>query len=196
MIAAVKVKPSDTLSFFHYDTPLNKGDIVIVETPRGIEAAKVVWLPDNLPNHLNPNSITHIIRKATQDDLVQLSRNREDQSTAFQICLSKIREHNLPMKLLSAEFTLDRNKFIFSFTSDGRVDFRALVRDLAAIFHTRIELRQVGVRDHAKAIGGFAPCGRPLCCSNFLADFAPVSIRMAKDQNLSLNPAKTELIEN
>ena len=133
---------------------------------------------------------TLIIRKATQNDLRQLEENHFKEKEAYKICQEKISEHKLPMNLISAEYTFDLSKIIFSFTADGRVDFRDLVKDLAYIFHTRIELRQVGVRDEAKLLGGMGCCGRSLCCSTFLGDFVPVSIRMAKDQNLSLNPAK------
>ena len=131
-----------------------------------------------------------MIRIAGPEDAEQVERNRKAARKAMDICREKIREHGLEMKLVDAEYTFDRNKLIFYFTADGRVDFRELVRDLAAVFRTRIELRQIGVRDEAKMLGGIGPCGRILCCSSFLGDFEPVSIKMAKDQNLSLNPVK------
>jgi cell fate regulator YaaT (PSP1 superfamily) len=131
-----------------------------------------------------------VIRIATEQDKKQVEENQKAAKSAMGVCLEKIRNHGLEMKLVDAEYTFDRNKIIFYFTADGRVDFRELVRDLAAVFRTRIELRQIGVRDEAKMLGGLGPCGRVLCCSSFLGDFEPVSIKMAKDQNLSLNPAK------
>ena len=131
-----------------------------------------------------------VIRQATSKDLKQIEKNKEREEKAFEICLEKIEKRKLPMKLINVEYTFDMNKIIFFFTADGRIDFRELVKDLATIFRTRIELRQVGVRDEAKVLNGIGACGRPLCCSNFLGDFTPVSIRMAKDQNLSLNPTK------
>lgn len=177
---------------------IEKDNFVVVDTSRGLECGKVVLEIRELPeaeipalcNNSVPPVIRKIHRKATKADLARLKDNRESEKKAFDICLEKISEHGLPMKLINVNYTFDMNKIIFYFTADGRVDFRELVRDLAYIFHTRIELRQVGVRDEAKVLGGAGCCGRPLCCANFLGDFAPVSIRMAKEQNLSLNPAK------
>ena len=192
----VRIKKAGRILFFEpNDEPLSKGDSVIVETSRGLECAKVVVEARELQADENIESepglpLKKICRKATSEDLIQLEHNREEEKFAFDICLQKIKEHDLPMKLINVEFTFDVNKIIFFFTADGRVDFRGLVRDLAAIFRTRIELRQVGVRDEAKLLGGMGGCGRPLCCAAFLGEFIPVSIRMAKDQNLSLNPTK------
>lgn len=166
------------------------GDGCIVETSRGVEFGRVVVGPKEVPEEEVVQPLKQVIRCATQEDLAKVEQNRQKAEEAFDIALRKIAEHGLPMKLLEAEYTLDESKLIFSFTAEGRVDFRELVKDLAAIFRTRIELRQVGVRDEAKMIGGLGPCGRGLCCATFLGDFAPVSIRMAKDQNLSLNPSK------
>jgi len=180
------------------DDVIEKGQFVVVDTSRGLECGKVVLEIREVPEAELPalcNSVTipvlrKIHRKATKADLARLRENRESEKEAYQICLEKIVENNLPMKLINVNYTFDMAKIIFYFTADGRVDFRDLVRDLASIFHTRIELRQVGVRDEAKALGGTGCCGRPLCCANFLGDFAPVSIKMAKEQGLSLNPTK------
>jgi len=131
-----------------------------------------------------------VIRIATPEDHQKVQENQRKEAEAFEICLKKIENHSLPMKLVDVEYTFDNNKIIFYFTADGRVDFRELVKDLASVFRTRIELRQIGVRDEAKMLGGLGPCGRPLCCTQFLGEFQPVSIKMAKEQNLSLNPAK------
>ena len=195
-IIGVRLKKAGKIYFFEpNDEELVIGDAVIVETTRGLECGKIVVAPRELSADENPESepglpLKKIYRKATESDLIQLEENREAEKRAFDICLQKIAEHELPMKLINVEFTFDVNKIIFFFTADGRVDFRELVRDLAAIFRTRIELRQVGVRDEAKLLGGMGGCGRPLCCASFLGEFIPVSIRMAKDQNLSLNPTK------
>ena len=190
------MKKAGKIFFFEpNEEEITKGDSVIVETSRGLECGKVVVSPRELSADENPESepglpLKKIYRKATEADLIQLEENHAAEKRAFDICLQKIAEHDLPMKLINVEFTFDVNKIIFFFTADGRVDFRGLVRDLAAIFRTRIELRQVGVRDEAKLLGGMGGCGRPLCCASFLGEFIPVSIRMAKDQNLSLNPTK------
>ena len=167
---------------------IEKGEFVIVETQRGLECGQVVISPNEIAD--DKLKVESIRRKANQQDLEQIKANRESEKEAFVICQNKIAEHNLPMNLISVEYMFDMNKIIFSFTAEGRVDFRELVKDLASVFRTRIELRQVGVRDEAKLLGGIGCCGRPLCCSSFLGDFVPVSIRMAKEQNLSLNPAK------
>lgn len=195
-VIGVRIKKAGRILFFEpNEEELIKGDSVIVETSRGLECGKIVIAPRELPTDEKIESepglpIKKIYRKATEEDLIQLERNRAEEKYAFDICQQKILEHDLPMKLINVEFTFDVNKIIFSFTADGRIDFRDLVRDLAYIFRTRIELRQVGVRDEAKLLGGMGGCGRPLCCASFLGDFIPVSIRMAKDQNLSLNPTK------
>lgn len=195
-IIGIRLKKAGKIHFFEpAEEEIFKGDWVIVETSRGIECGQVVVAPRELLADENPQSepglpLKKIYRKATEDDLRQLEENHANEKLAFETCRQKIIEHGLPMKLINVEFTLDVNKMIFFFTADGRVDFRELVRDLASIFHTRIELRQVGVRDEARLLGGMGGCGRPLCCASFLGDFIPVSIRMAKDQNLSLNPTK------
>ncbi|MBE8954395.1 MAG: stage 0 sporulation family protein [Quinella sp. 2Q5] len=195
-IIGVRLKKAGKIFFFDPDgEAISKGDWVLVETARGLECAQVIVGARELSADENPQSepgvpLKKIYRKATAEDLRQLEENHEGERRAFDICAQKILEHDLPMKLINVEFTFDVNKMIFFFTADGRVDFRDLVRDLASIFRTRIELRQVGVRDEAKLLGGMGGCGRPLCCASFLGDFVPVSIRMAKDQNLSLNPTK------
>ena len=166
------------------------GDGVIVETARGMEFGYVVLLPREVERSEEDGDLKPVIRKATARDRVQLERNKEREAYAFDVCLRKIEKFHCPMKLLRVEYTFDRSKIVFFFTADGRVDFRELVKDLASVFHTRIELRQVGVRDEAKQVSGIGPCGRPLCCAAFLGDFAPVSIKMAKNQGLSLNPTK------
>lgn len=169
---------------------LKPSDSVIVETARGMEFGKVVLPLREIPAEEVVSPLKEVLRKATSEDEEQFSNNERKEKEAFQICLTKINAHKLPMKLIDVEYTFDGNKIIFSFTAEGRVDFRELVKDLAAVFRTRIELRQIGVRDEAKMLGGLGSCGRELCCASFLGDFEPVSIRMAKDQNLSLNPTK------
>ena len=169
---------------------IQKGDHVIVETARGIEYGTVVVGVKSLPDDQVVQPLKEVIRIATVEDALRVERNREKEKDAMKICLEKIRKHELDMKLIDAEYTFDNNKVLFYFTADGRIDFRDLVKDLAAVFKTRIELRQIGVRDETKIIGGIGICGRPLCCHSYLSEFAPVSIKMAKEQNLSLNPAK------
>lgn len=166
------------------------GDFIIVETSKGTEYGKVVMEPRQVEENDIILPLKQVTRLASKKDSRQVEDNKRDAREAFEVCAKKIKEHQLAMNLADAEYTFDRNKMIFYFTADGRVDFRGLVKDLAALFHTRIELRQIGVRDEAKMLGGIGPCGRLLCCSTFLGDFEPVSIKMAKDQNLSLNPAK------
>ncbi len=166
------------------------GEFVIVETVRGIEFGKVVISNKQVDENDIVLPLKKVIRIADAKDKMVVEENKKAAQEAYQICLKKVEEHGLEMKLVDVEYTFDRNKVIFYFTADGRVDFRELVKDLAAIFRTRIELRQIGVRDEAKMLGGIGPCGRMLCCSTFLGDFDPVSIKMAKDQNLSLNPTK------
>lgn len=165
-------------------------DGVIVETARGMEYGYVVLLPREVERSAEDGELKPIIRRATAKDRMQVERNKEREEYAFNVCLKKIEKFKCPMKLLRVEYTFDKSKIVFFFTADGRVDFRELVKDLASVFHTRIELRQVGVRDEAKQVSGIGPCGRPLCCAAFLGDFAPVSIKMAKNQGLSLNPTK------
>lgn len=166
------------------------GDHVIVETARGVEYGHVVLAPRDVEDEKVVQPLKEVIRIATPQDDKKEEANRKREKEAYQICLKKIREHGLEMKLIDVEYTFDNNKVLFYFTADGRVDFRELVKDLAAVFRTRIELRQIGVRDEAKMLGGMGICGRKLCCNTFLSEFAPVSIKMAKEQNLSLNPTK------
>ena len=169
---------------------IKQGDQVIVETARGVEFGSVVSGIKEVPNETIMQPLKSVIRIATEEDKRNEERNREKEKEAFKVCLEKIREHNLDMKLINAEYTFDNNKVLFYFTAEGRIDFRDLVKDLAAVFRTRIELRQIGVRDETKIRGGIGICGRPLCCHTYLSEFAPVSIKMAKEQNLSLNPTK------
>lgn len=166
------------------------GDHVIVETTRGVEYGFVVLGPKEVEDSKVVQPLKEVLRLATPKDNEKEENNRKKEKDAFQICQKKIQAHNLEMKLIDAEYTFDNNKVLFYFTADGRIDFRELVKDLAAVFKTRIELRQIGVRDETKILGGIGICGRPLCCHTFLSEFAPVSIKMAKEQNLSLNPTK------
>ena len=166
------------------------GDHVIVETARGIEYGKVVLGPKEITEEEVVHPLKEVLRVATQEDKEREEQNRKKEKEAFKICQKKIREHGLEMKLIDAEYTFDNNKVLFYFTADGRIDFRQLVKDLAAVFKTRIELRQIGVRDETKILGGIGICGRCLCCHTYLSEFAPVSIKMAKEQNLSLNQTK------
>lgn len=166
------------------------GDYVVVDTARGAECGEVVQGVQEVPDASVPKELKPVLRMADSVDIRRRKQNEQDEKRAFDICSERIRRHGLDMKLVDAEYTLDRAKLLFYFTADGRVDFRDLVKDLAGVFHTRIELRQIGVRDEAKMIGGLGTCGRELCCCSYLDDFHPVSINMAKDQNLSLNPAK------
>ena len=163
---------------------------MIVETARGVECGEVVQGVRELADAAVPKALKPITRMADSVDVRRMRQNREDEKRAYRTCQDCIARHGLEMKLVEAEYTLDRSKIMFYFTADGRVDFRELVKDLAGIFHTRIELRQIGVRDESKMIGGLGICGQPFCCSRFLKDFQPVSIKMAKEQGLSLNPAK------
>ncbi len=169
---------------------IKKNDHVIVETARGIEYGTVVCDPKEEEDDKVVQPLKAVLRVATPKDDEQEASNREREKEAFKICLEKIHKHGLQMKLIDAEYTFDNNKVLFYFTADGRIDFRELVKDLASVFKTRIELRQIGVRDETKILGGIGICGRPLCCHSYLSEFAPVSIKMAKEQNLSLNPTK------
>src|SRR5690554_927362 len=169
---------------------IEKDVYVIVETARGIEFGKVVIGIKEVGEDDVVLPLKNVLRIATDKDKLIVEENKEEAQNAFDICIQKIEEHDLDMKLVDVEYTFDRNKVLFYFTAEGRIDFRELVKDLASIFRTRIELRQIGVRDEAKLLGGVGPCGRMLCCSTFLGDFDPVSIKMAKEQSLSLNPAK------
>ena len=170
--------------------PIEKGSHVIVETARGVEYGYVVIAPTQVEDEAVVQPLKQVIRMATVEDNEKQEANRIKEKEAYDICLEKINKHKLSMKLIEAEYTFDNNKLLFYFTADGRIDFRELVKDLAAVFKTRIELRQIGVRDEMKITGGIGICGRPLCCNTFLPEFAPVSIKMAKEQNLSLNPTK------
>lgn len=169
---------------------IKKGDHVIVETARGIEFGTVVSAPREVEEDKVIQPLKPVLRIATAKDVEQEEVNRAKEKDAFKICLEKIQKHGLEMKLIDAEYTFDNNKVLFYFTADGRIDFRELVKDLAAVFKTRIELRQIGVRDETKIVGGIGICGRALCCHTHLSEFIPVSIKMAKEQNLSLNPTK------
>ncbi|MCL6450962.1 MAG: stage 0 sporulation family protein [Acetobacteraceae bacterium] len=169
---------------------LQPGDAVVVETARGLEFGWVVAGPQDVPDDRVVTPLKQVVRKATARDEAQVRENEVRERQAMEVCSRKIAEHGLEMDLVDAEYTFDQGKIVFYFTAQGRVDFRELVRDLASAFHTRIELRQIGVRDEAKMLGGIGPCGRLLCCATFLDEFRPVSIRMAKQQNLSLNPSK------
>ncbi|MDE7430846.1 MAG: stage 0 sporulation family protein [Lachnospiraceae bacterium] len=190
-IIGVRFRKAGKIYYFSPgELKIEKGQHVIVETARGIEYGFVVFGI----RELNENELTiplkTVIRIATPEDDKIEEENREKEKSAFKICLEKIAKHELDMKLIDAEYTFDNNKVLFYFTADGRIDFRELVKDLASVFKTRIELRQIGVRDETKVMGGYSICGRPLCCSTYLSDFIPVSIKMAKEQNLSLNPTK------
>ena len=167
-----------------------RGKHVIVETARGVEYGSVVVGTKEVEDKKVVQPLKQVIRMATEEDRAIEAKNKEKEKEAFKICLEKIRKRGLEMKLIDAEYTFDNNKVLFYFTADGRIDFRELVKDLAAVFKTRIELRQVGVRDETKILGGIGICGRTLCCHSYLSEFIPVSIKMAKEQNLSLNPTK------
>ncbi|QNK39699.1 PSP1 domain-containing protein [Caproicibacter fermentans] len=169
---------------------LKKGDKVIVETSRGVECGEIAMENRQISDEELVQPLRQLIRVATEEDLKKVEENKKKEKTAFGICLKKIAAHKLEMKLVDVEYTFDNSKILFYFTADGRVDFRELVKDLASVFRTRIELRQIGVRDEAKMLGGLGICGKPFCCSTFLGGFQPVSIKMAKEQGLSLNPVK------
>jgi len=190
-IIGVRFKRAGKIYYFSPgNLDIKLGDMVIVETARGMECGETVIGPreESEDKIVPPLKVVH--RIANESDIHRIAENKEKEKDAFRICEEKIAAHGLPMNLVEVEYTFDMNKIIFYFTADGRIDFRELVKDLAAVFRTRIELRQIGVRDEAKFMGGIGCCGRPLCCATFLGDFEPVSIRMAKDQNLSLNPTK------
>ncbi|WP_374719628.1 PSP1 domain-containing protein [Parageobacillus toebii] len=190
-VVGVRFKKAGKIYYFDPgELSISAGEFVIVETVRGIEYGKVVISNKQVDENDIVLPLKKVIRVADAKDKLIVEENKKAAREAYDICLKKVEEHGLEMKLVDVEYTFDRNKVIFYFTADGRVDFRELVKDLAAIFRTRIELRQIGVRDEAKMLGGIGPCGRMLCCSTFLGDFEPVSIKMAKDQNLSLNPTK------
>ncbi len=193
MAEVIGVRFKEVGKVYYFDPngiQMKKGDMAIVETARGVECGEVAM--EN--REIEDKDIVHpqkkMIRKATQGDLKKVEENRKKERHAFEICEKKILDHKLEMKLVDVEYTFDNNKILFYFTADGRVDFRELVKDLASVFRTRIELRQIGVRDEAKMMGGLGICGRPFCCTSFLGEFQPVSIKMAKEQGLSLNPVK------
>lgn len=190
-VIGVRFKKAGKIYYFDPDNiDIREEQNVIVETARGVEFGEVVVAPKDVTEEEIVAPLKKVLRIATTEDELQNKENKEKEDNAFKICLEKIQQHGLDMKLIDVEYTFDNNKVIFYFTADGRVDFRELVKDLASIFRTRIELRQIGVRDEAKMIGGIGPCGITLCCSTWLGEFEPVSIKMAKDQNLSLNPNK------
>ncbi|MCI9592570.1 MAG: stage 0 sporulation family protein [Lachnospiraceae bacterium] len=193
MINVIGVRFRAAGKIYYFDPAgleIKTGDNVIVETARGIEFGYVVLGNREVEESKVIQPLKPVIRMATEEDRRVEARNKEKEKEAFAICLEKIRKRGLEMKLIDAEYTFDNNKVLFYFTADGRIDFRELVKDLAAVFKTRIELRQVGVRDETKILGGIGICGRPLCCHSYLSEFIPVSIKMAKEQNLSLNPTK------
>ncbi len=190
-VIGVRFKNVGKVYYFDPDgNSLKQGDMVIVETARGIECGEIAMENRQISDEGIVQPLKKLIRVATKEDLKKLEENAGKEKTAFDICLKKIAAHKLEMKLVDVEYTFDNSKILFYFTADGRVDFRELVKDLASVFRTRIELRQIGVRDEAKMLGGLGICGRPFCCSTFLGGFQPVSIKMAKEQGLSLNPVK------
>ncbi|MBE6547256.1 MAG: stage 0 sporulation protein [Ruminococcaceae bacterium] len=190
-VAGVRFKASGKIYFFDKkDFQLKEGMFVIVETARGPEFGEVAFGDKSVPETSLVLPLRPVIRLATPEDKKHHDENKLKEDEAFKICLEKIQKHELDMKLVEAQYTFDNSKLLFYFTSAGRVDFRELVKDLAGVFKTRIELRQIGIRDEAKLMGGLGACGRPLCCSTFLSDFVQVSIKMAKEQNLSLNSGK------
>ncbi len=190
-VIGVRFKEVGKIYYFDPDgIPFSLGQRVIVETVRGVECGEVAMANRKITNSQIVKPLKKVIRPASDADLQQLEANKQKEKQAFSVCQKKISEHRLDMKLVDVEYTFDNNKILFYFTADGRVDFRELVKDLASIFRTRIELRQIGVRDEAKMLGGLGVCGRSFCCSSFLGEFQPVSIKMAKEQSLSLNPTK------
>ena len=190
-VIGVRFRTAGKIYFFDpLKFDVKRGDHVIVETARGIEYGTVVGDPKEIEDNQVVAPLKPVLRVANQRDMEQEAANKIKEKEAFKICLEKIKKHKLKMKLIDAEYTFDNNKVLFYFTADGRIDFRELVKDLASVFKTRIELRQIGVRDETKILGGIGICGRPLCCHSHLSEFVPVSIKMAKEQNLSLNPTK------
>ncbi|MBR1864393.1 MAG: stage 0 sporulation family protein [Ruminococcus sp.] len=193
MLKIIGVRFKSVGKIYYFD-PAGKevsvGDSVIVETARGVECGEVVMTDREIDETKFNNPIKPIIRRATEQDMRTIEKNRQREKDAFEVCRQKIESHKLKMDLIDVECTFDNNKILFYFTAENRVDFRELVKDLASVFRTRIELRQIGVRDEAKMLGGLGICGQPFCCSRFLGDFQPVSIKMAKEQGLSLNPTK------
>ncbi|MEE1219131.1 MAG: stage 0 sporulation family protein [Ruminococcus sp.] len=190
-VIGVRFKEVGKVYYFDpLDNKLNTGDMVIVETARGLECGEVATPNKTVTEEELAHPLKPLIRIATQEDLKHLAENKLKEKEAYRICDQKIASHNLQMKLVNVEYTFDNSKILFYFTADGRVDFRALVKDLASVFRTRIELRQIGVRDEAKMLGGLGICGKPFCCATFMGEFQPVSIKMAKEQGLSLSPVK------
>ncbi len=190
-VIGVRFKEAGKVYYFDPDNnKLNVGDMVIVETSRGVECGQVAFSNREADDEEIVHPLKKLIRTATEEDVQHLEENRKKEKEAFSICEEKIAQHKLEMKLIDVEYTFDNSKVLFYFTADGRIDFRALVKDLAAVFRTRIELRQIGVRDESKMLGGLGICGRPFCCNTFLGEFQPVSIKMAKEQGLSLSPSK------
>ena len=190
-IVSVRFKPGGKAYYFDpTGFEIQTGDHVIVDTARGTECGEVVAGPRDVPDSQVAHELKPVKRMADAVDVRRMEKNRADEKAAFEVCSQRIEAHKLDMKLVEAEYNLDRTKIVFYFTADGRIDFRDLVKDLAGVFHTRIELRQIGVRDESKMLGGLGICGQPFCCSRFLKDFQPVSIKMAKEQGLSLNPTK------
>ena len=190
-VVGIRFKEVGKVYYFDPDgMQFKKGDRAVVETVRGVECGEIAMENREVDDSEIVKPLKRIVRPANENDLRVVRENRAKEQKAFSICEEKIRAHNLDMKLVDVEYTFDGGKILFYFTADGRVDFRELVKDLAGVFRTRIELRQIGVRDESKMVGGFGMCGRPFCCSTFLGDFQPVSIKMAKEQGLSLNPVK------
>lgn len=193
MAEVVGVRFKDVGKVYYFDPDgiqLKKGERVVVETARGVECGEVAMENRDVPESEIVRPLKKLLRIANEADLKKIEENRQKEAESFQVCAEKILEHKLDMKLVEVEYTFDGSKILFYYTADHRVDFRALVKDLAGRFRTRIEMRQIGVRDESKMIGGLGVCGRPFCCSSFLGDFHPVSIKMAKEQSLSLNPSK------
>jgi cell fate regulator YaaT (PSP1 superfamily) len=190
-VVQIRLREAGRVHYFRLgDIDLSVDEYCIVQSDRGQEYGQVMSEPETVPEENFKEPLKMVLRKITINDRYQINKNLRDGEEARRVCLEKIHEHNLPMKLVDVEYSFDRSKIVFYFTSDGRVDFRDLVKDLARHFRSRIELRQIGVRDEAKMVGGLGCCGRPLCCTTFLRNFEPINIRMAKDQRLSLNPSK------
>ncbi|MCR4926144.1 MAG: stage 0 sporulation family protein [Clostridiales bacterium] len=193
MAEVVGVRFKEVGKIYYFDPngkKVNKGEFVIVETARGIECGEVAMENREVADEQIVHPLKAIMRIANADDLKTVEENRKKEKKAYELCSEKIAKHKLEMKLVNVEYTFDNSKILFYFTADGRIDFRELVKDLASVFRTRIELRQIGVRDESKMLGGLGICGRPFCCNSFLGEFQPVSIKMAKEQGLSLNPVK------
>lgn len=190
-VVGVRFKTAGKIYYFSPSgIEFSKGDFAVVETVRGTEIGEIMLTNREIPEENVISPLKPVLRKATDEDIKKIDKIKIKEKKAFEICLEKINQHKLDMHLVDVEYTFDENKILFYFTAEGRVDFRELVKSLASVFKTRIELRQIGVRDEAKMLGGIGVCGRPICCNSFLGDFQPVSIKMAKEQNLSLNPTK------